>query len=63
MQVFCACRLVLGEERTHLASILQDCQLVLPLIEYEVREKSMIVEEVADPSAQSLEDCEALEDR
>jgi len=54
---------VLGEERAHLASILQDCQLVLPLIEYEVREKSMIVEEVADPSAQSLKDCEALEDR
>lgn len=53
---------MLRKERAQLASILQDCQLVLPLIEYEVREESMVVEEVADPSAQSLEDCEALED-
>jgi len=53
---------VFSKERAHLASISQDCQLVLPLVVYEVREQVMIVEEVADPSAQSLEDCEALED-
>lgn len=53
---------MLLEERAQLASILQDRQLVLSLIEYEVREESVVVEEVADPSAHSLEDCEALED-